>query len=361
MSRGETTRERRAVCPTAICTGLLSGGEAADALDGPACEREQQETQERCRQDQSPPHVHQTASARGIFPSCVRLDAVAEVVVGLLHPGEMGASVGATLRSRGTTVVWASGGRSAATARRAEQAGLEDVGTASELVRRSDVILSVCPPHAAVDVARSAVGFRGVFVDANAVSPATAQRTSAIVEDAGGRFVDGGIIGPPPESAGTTRLYLSGGPAIAVAGLFEGTNVDARVISDEVGRASALKMAYAAWTKGSAALLLAARAVARVEGVEGALLDEWRESLPELPARSCGAARSASAKGWRWVGEMEEIASTFGAAGLPSGFHEAAADVYRATPRLDDGDADDYIVERVLTSVIGEVVKDGGP
>jgi 3-hydroxyisobutyrate dehydrogenase-like beta-hydroxyacid dehydrogenase len=259
----------------------------------------------------------------------VRLDAVADVVVGLLHPGEMGAAVGAALRAGNATVVWASTGRSEATARRARQAELEDVGTVGELVRRSEVILSVCPPHAAVDVARSVAGFGGVFVDANAVSPATARRTAAIVDDVGGRFVDGGIVGPPPESAGTTRLYLSGLSAPAIAELFDGTGLEPRVISEEVGAASALKMTYAAWTKGSAALLLAARAVARVEGVEGALLDEWRESLPELQARSRGAARSASAKGWRWVGEMEEIASTFAAAGLPSGFHEAAAEVYR--------------------------------
>lgn len=247
------------------------------------------------------------------------------VTVGLLHPGEMGAALGAVLRERGEAVLWASSGRSAATAERAREAGLEDAGTIDELVPRSDVVFSVCPPAAAVDVARSIPAFDGIYVDANAVSPATARTIAALVS----RYVDGGIVGPPPREHGTTRLYLSGEEAGQVADLFAGTVVDARVVSADVGTASAVKMTYAAWTKGTAALLLAVRAVARAEGVEETLLDEWALSLPELPQRSIAAVRAAAAKGWRWVGEMEEIADTFAAAGLPDGFHRAAAEIYR--------------------------------
>ncbi len=89
-------------------------------------------------------------------------------------------------------------------------------------------------------------------------------------------------------------------------------------------------MAYAAWTKGTAALLLAVRSLARSEGVEETLLEEWALSIPELPDQSIRAARSAARKGWRWVGEMEEIAATFAADDLPDGFHLAAAEVFRA-------------------------------
>jgi 3-hydroxyisobutyrate dehydrogenase-like beta-hydroxyacid dehydrogenase len=250
------------------------------------------------------------------------------MTVGLLHPGEMGSAVGATLASRGETVIWASAGRSAATAERAQIAGLEDVGSVEELCRRSDVIISVCPPHAAAEVAEAAQGFPGIYVDANAVSPATARSIEELV----GRCVDGGIIGPPPAEQGTTRLYLSGREAGLVADLFAETTVDARVVSAEVGAASAVKMAFAGWTKGSAALLLAIRALARVEGVEETLLDEWRLSLPQLEDRSVAAARSAQKKSWRWIGEMEEIAQTFASAGLPDGFHRAAAEIYRRGP-----------------------------
>jgi len=180
----------------------------------------------------------------------------------------------------------------------------------------------VCPPHAAVEVAAETEGFDGLYVDANAVSPDSAREVAALHP----RFVDGGIVGPPPREAGTTRLYLSGAEAPAVAALFEGSIVGTRLVAD----ASALKMTYAAWSKGTAALLLAIRDVARANGVWDDLQAEWRDSAPDLPARLEAAERSAAAKGWRWIGEMEEIADTFAAAGAPEGFHRAAAEVYRS-------------------------------
>jgi 3-hydroxyisobutyrate dehydrogenase-like beta-hydroxyacid dehydrogenase len=225
--------------------------------------------------------------------------------------------------------VWASAGRSAKTRERAQAAGLEDAGSVARLVQLSDVIISVCPPHAAREVARSVAGFEGVFVDANAISPVTARELSEVVASRGGEFVDGGIVGSPPRTAGTTRLYLSGTASAGVVDLFAGSAVDVLVVSDEVGAASAVKMAYAAWTKGTAALLIAIRELARAEEVEPILLEEWRASLPELLEWSERAVRSGQTKGWRWVGEMEEIAATFSASGLPGGFHQAAAEVFR--------------------------------
>jgi 3-hydroxyisobutyrate dehydrogenase-like beta-hydroxyacid dehydrogenase len=246
-------------------------------------------------------------------------------VVGVLHPGEMGAVVAGALRERGETVLWASAGRSAATAERAEVAGLEDAGDVAEVCRRCEILLSICPPHAAVEVARAASGFTGIYVDANAIAPDTARAIAKLQP----RLVDGGIVGPPPSRPDTTRLYLSGGEAAEVAALFAGTNLEARVLSGEPGAASALKAAYAGWTKGSAALLLTMRELARAEGVENALLEEWRLSIPELEEHVAGAERSARRKGWRWVGEMEEIAHSMAAHDLPTGFHEAAAEVFR--------------------------------
>jgi 3-hydroxyisobutyrate dehydrogenase-like beta-hydroxyacid dehydrogenase len=246
-------------------------------------------------------------------------------VVGVLHPGEMGAAVGGALRARGVSVLWASDGRSAATAKRARAAGLEDVGEVRELRHRCEVLLSICPPHAALEVADTAYPFQGIYVDANAISPDLAR----VIAKLQLRVVDGGIVGPPPSEPGTTRLYLSGGEAAEIAALFSGTSLDARAISDEVGAASALKAAYAGWTKGSAALLLTVRELARAEGVEDALLEEWRLSIPELEERLAGAERSARRKGWRWIGEMEEIAHSMAAQDLPAGFHQAAAEVFR--------------------------------
>ncbi len=250
--------------------------------------------------------------------------------IGLLHPGEMGAAVGQCLAGAGHEVLWAPEGRGPATAARAGAAGLTAAGGLADLVRRADVIMSVCPPHAALDVARrvARAGFGGVYVDANAIAPATAGQVAGIVAAGRAGYVDGGIIGTPPVAPGFIRLYLSGGRAEEGRALFGGTEVDARLVAPP-GTASAVKMAYASWTKGSAALLLAARALARAEGVESVLLDEWAISQPGLEKRSAGATGAAAAKGWRWVAEMEEIAAAMAAAGLPVGFHQAAAEIYR--------------------------------
>ena len=296
---------------------------------------------------------------------------MSEATVGLLHPGEMGAAVGQCLTAAGHRVLWVLEGRSAASAARAAAAGLTVAsGGLAGLVREAGVIVSVCPPHAALGVAREVAalgvarevaalgvarqgaGFGGVYVDANAVSPDTAREIAAIVEAGGASYVDGGIIGTPPVAPGFIRLYLSGARAGEVQRLFAGGAVDARVIGADglVGgglfAASAVKMAYASWTKGSAALLLAARALARAEGVEDTLLAEWGASQPGLTERSARAAGSAAAKGWRWVAEMEEIAAAMAAAGLPDGFHLAAAEIYR---RAQEAPAPDAILTALLS------------
>lgn len=249
--------------------------------------------------------------------------------IGLLHPGNMGATIGAAAATSGARVIWASDARSRATRDRALQNNLVEVATLAAAVRQSDVILSVCPPHAALDLAAKVAseGFHGVYVDANAVSRATAEQIGAIVTDCGASFVDGGIIGSPVRRAGTTRLYLSGARANEVAEIFSRSMLDARTIGVEPGAASALKVAYAAWTKCTDALVLAIRAFAAAERVDDALLREWAISQPDLERRSVQAAAVATPKAWRYVGEMEEIAATFQAAGLPGGFHAAAAEV----------------------------------
>ena len=266
----------------------------------------------------------------------------------LLHPGEMGASIGAALRGNGHDVAWVASGRSAATRSRAESAGLAPLKTLAEGVAFADLAISVCPPEAAVELAAevAATNFDGIYLDANAVAPATAERIGAICR----RYVDGGIVGPPAWREGATRLYLSGDQAPAVAALFAGSLVDARAIAGDVGSASALKMCYAAFTKGSSALLLAVRALAEANGVTADLLAEWNVSQPQLAARSEATAKSVSPKAWRFAGEMREIAATFAAADLPDGFHDAAALLYQRMAGLkDEADAD---LDAVLAALL---------
>jgi 3-hydroxyisobutyrate dehydrogenase-like beta-hydroxyacid dehydrogenase len=255
------------------------------------------------------------------------------VTLAIVHPGQMGAALGAAFTASGQEVWWCSQARSSATRERAEAAGLRDAGSLDALVQRSDFILSVCPPHGALQLATQVAEAAGSrtgwhYVDANAISPDHAGVVGSRIEKAGGIYTDGGIIGPPPTRSGLTRLYLSGPVALEASERLATPLVELHVIDDRVGSASALKLAYAAWTKGSAALLLAARAAAARTGVETALVEEWRTSQPGLIDRWDSARNSAHEKGWRWVGEMREIASMFEATGLPAGFHAAAAQVY---------------------------------
>lgn len=255
------------------------------------------------------------------------------VTLGLISPGSMGAAVGACAAAGGARVLWASEGRGDATQRRAADAGLEDAGDLRSMCDAAEIVLSVCPPHAAVTTAEqvAATGFDGIYVDANAIAPATA-RAIADLLGAGARFVDGGIIGAPPTPNNSTRLYLAGADAPTVAGLFDAGPLEAIVMTSDPPAASALKVAFAAWTKGSSALLLAVRAYAAAEHMESDLLEEWSRSLPDLPERTTTTAAWVGPRAWRWAGEMDEIAGAFAAVGLPDGFHRGAAEVCR---RLD--------------------------
>jgi 3-hydroxyisobutyrate dehydrogenase-like beta-hydroxyacid dehydrogenase len=269
------------------------------------------------------------------------------VTIGILHPGEMGSGVGASARAAGARVLWVSEGRGAATRKRAEADGLEDVGTLARLAREAQVILSVCPPASAVDVAKevAAQRFTGVYVDGNAIAPATTRKVGDIVAAAGATFVDGGIIGPPPRKAGVTRLYLSGPGATDVAAMLNGGLLEAIALAGPIGAASAIKMAYAGWNKTQQALLMAVRAYAMREGVEEALLREWAISQPELPKKSENAAAGTARKAWRFVGEMEELGAAFAAAGVPGEFHEAGAEVYRRLAAWKDAPAPPTVTE----------------
>jgi len=267
--------------------------------------------------------------------------------VGLLHPGEMGSTIGAAAKAAGARVVWASEDRSPASRSRASASELEDLGSIDRLVATADFVISICPPHSALEVAGSvaARGFPGVYIDANAVSPDKARSMAGVIEEAGGTFVDGGIIGPPAEKPGTTRLYLSGQEVARVAELFHGSVLETVQMHAPVGAASALKMAYSSWTKGSAALLIALRAVAITEGIDAELLAEWRQSIPDLPARSERTLNLNARKAWRFVGEMDEIADTFKAAGFPTGFPIAAKEIYQRLDHYKDASSPPSLAE----------------
>ncbi len=260
--------------------------------------------------------------------------------VGILNPGAMGISIAASARAAGHDVFWASAGRSAASRQRAAQQGLLAVDSLLALCAACEVILCVCPPHAAESVADAVItaGFHGLYCDGNAIAPQKAVAIGERMSAAGSDFVDGSIIGPPAWQAGTTRFYLSGAAAAQVAGLFTGTVTEAQVIGEEIGRASALKMVFASQTKGFTALQAAIQAVAESLGVREDLYREWERRDADSASQAQDNMRGVTAKAWRFTGEMKEIADTFAGVGLPDGFFLAAHDIYQRMSHFKDAD-----------------------
>lgn len=258
--------------------------------------------------------------------------------IGLLSPGDMGHTVGQVLVTHGLRVLTCLKGRSERTRLLAEKAGITDVPGYETLVRESEIILSILVPaqakQAAGDVAIALAKTRNelVYADCNAISPKTVCEVGQIIDEAGGRFVDASIIGPPPTKEGSTRFYASGSAAY----VFEGLNqygLDVRAVGEQVGRASALKMCYAALTKGLTALSAELLTAAQVMGVSETLRSEFQLSQPALYKRMESGMPWMPERSRRWVGEMEEIAATFGHCGLTPKIFEGAADIYRFVGR----------------------------
>ncbi len=258
--------------------------------------------------------------------------------VAILMPGDMGHAVGRVLKEHDYRVLTCLAGRSRRTRDLAAAAGFEDVASLDMLVGEADLVLSILPPASALEQARAVAGAmtktgeHPVYVDCNAVSPATAGEIAAVISPAGAPFIDAGIIGLAPGKGPTTRFYVSGDDTGAMEAL-NGKGFEVIQIGAGIGRASALKMCYAGLTKGTWSLYTAVLLTAEVLGVSRELRDEFafsqkaalammEERVPRLPADS-----------ERWIGEMEEIAATFAEAGTPSGFHDAAAEIFRVLSR----------------------------
>lgn len=205
----------------------------------------------------------------------------------------------ATAKNSGHDVVWASNGRSGATAARAAGHGLRDVGTLAAMCAEAEAIVSVCPPHAAEAVADEVLGlgFRGLYLDANAIAPQRARLIAEKVAAANGRFVDGGIIGGPAWKPGTTWLYLSGEGAETAVSFFTAGPLETELLAGDVGQASALKMCFAAYSKGTTALLAGILAAADTLGVWPVLQNQWQRYGSPLAESAPQDVRRVTAKG----------------------------------------------------------------
>jgi 3-hydroxyisobutyrate dehydrogenase-like beta-hydroxyacid dehydrogenase len=260
--------------------------------------------------------------------------------IGVVSPGDMGQAVATRLKECGCDVFTALDGRSARTRTLAHEAGLTDCGSLDTLVATCDMILSILDPGAAlakaheVAAALRKTGRKTVYADCNAVSPQTVREIDAIIRDAGGNFIDAGIIGPPPRGKSRTRLYVSG-PDAGLFTQFSHPNLLVRVVSARIGDASGVKMCYAAITKGAVALEMELLIAARKLGVEQVLEAEFRESIPGIHDWLLDRTPAMPPKAYRWIPEMREIAKTFEGVGMTPRIMQGAAEMFEfiaATP-----------------------------
>ncbi|MGA4844696.1 DUF1932 domain-containing protein [Streptomyces sp. G45] len=245
--------------------------------------------------------------------------------VGLLHPGAMGAAVGGQLVRAGHRVLWSPQGRSATTTERAAAEGLTSVDDLTALLDEAEVVLSICPPTAAEDVARSAAAYAGTWLEANAITPQRTRRIADLLPAS--TVVDGGIVGSPPVGGKRPTLYLSG-PAgtTLLEELFAGTDVVIHVLGERIGQASALKLSYSAYQKASRVLAAVSYGLAADHGVDQELL-AIAGKRPGSYLTETGYIPKTAARAWRWSPELTEAADMLQEAGLPDDMLRAAAAV----------------------------------
>ncbi len=253
--------------------------------------------------------------------------------VAILSPGDMGSNVGRALRENGLNVITCLDGRSTRTRELTEAAGVLDVSPLAAMLDRADIVLSILVPERAVEVAQQVAdwidrsGKPLAFADCNPVAPATALRMAEIVDSAGGRYIDAGIIGSPPGRGEPPRFYASG-PNEEILAQLDGRGIAVPTMGGANGRASAIKMCYASLSKGAMSLYTNAVVAAWNLGIFDEFIAEMEFSQQSVLSNMQGVNR-LGAKAFRWVEEMEQIAATFGAAGATPLMHKGAADTYK--------------------------------
>ncbi|MCG6134639.1 MAG: DUF1932 domain-containing protein [Nostoc sp. LLA-1] len=288
--------------------------------------------------------------------------------VGILSPGDMGQAIAAVLNQNGLKTIAALEDRSPRTRQLAAAANIEDVGSLTQLVIQSDVVLSVLVPAAAKAAAKQVaeaidnVGKQILYVDANAIAPQKVKRIAQIIESVGGTFIDASIIGPPPRVPGRTRIYASGKQTDEFLQLGN-YGLDIRIIGEEIGQASGLKMSYAALTKGLTAIGTELLIAAHRLGLDEQLWNEISSSQPELAAILTRSIPSMTPKAHRWIGEMEEIAETFKEVGLTERTFYGAADIYRLVKDTSLGKEtpEERNRERLLSEIITTLSDETAP
>ena len=283
--------------------------------------------------------------------------------IGITSPGDMGQGVAMVLKASGFNAYMASDGRSARTRGLGEKAGLTDLHSMENLVKGCDMVMSILDPGAAITNAKAvaaackATGRKIVFVECNAVAPGTMHEITGIMESVGCTVVDAGIIGPPPRKGAKQRFYVSG-PHAHLMQRINCSQIIVKVAGGKIGDASAVKMCYAALTKGSIALGTQLLVAARKLGVDAALEAEFKASQAELYESVLSRSAGMPFKAYRWVPEMNEIAKTFEGTGLTPKIFQGASDLYAqiaGTPQGKESPEDARAKGRKGTEVINDL------
>jgi len=257
-----------------------------------------------------------------------------EKTIAIYSPGDMGSGVGKVLGENGFDVITSLDGRSSRTKDLAASSKIRDVGSLDNMVKEADLILCIMVPSnataAAELVAESmrTTGETTYYADCNAISPDRTRTIGEIISSAGGKYIDGGIIGGSPNRGEAPRFYVSGPNASAMSDL-DGKGIAVRDMGGEIGHGSGIKMCYAALTKGTSTLQIALLSAAEAMGLSDQLRAEFESSQPNaLKQMDTGISRLPP-NAHRWIGEMEEISDTFEQVGVSPFFHKGAADIYR--------------------------------
>lgn len=278
--------------------------------------------------------------------------------IGLLHPGTMGISVAAALQGNGHRVFWLPEGRSERTLARAEEHDLQRAASLEAMGQQCSLIVSLCPPHFAEEIATQVINsrFEGIFLEANGIAPQKSRAIGERMLQAGIGYADGGIIGPPVSQPHTTRLFLSGPEAGRVQDYFAFCPLDTQVLGVDIGLASAIKMCDSAFQKGLLALLYETLGAAEHLNVRHPLMEHWqrdKNGVGNISIENDRLTRSAT-KAWRFIGEMEEVEATLASCpGLTPGFAQLAQDTYRRLAHFRPGGetpSEERIVAAMLAS-----------
>ncbi len=254
--------------------------------------------------------------------------------VAVVSPGDMGHVIGRVIRDKGFRVITSLSGRSALTCARAARSGMEDVGSLRAVLKEADALLSIMPPECALSFAEAAAKMvskddQPVFADCNAISPATTEKIQDIIAVSGMDFVKIGVVGPPPGRGGAETRFYAAGPAVETLSFLDGGGIKYQRLGTHCGEAAAIKMCYAALTKGTMTLHAAVLTTAELLGVSDVLHHElaasqafhWDLMNKRVPFYPADAGR--------WAGEMDEISETFADTGVTGNLHKGAADVFR--------------------------------